>query len=147
MTNQGDFAANDILTAADLNGFSQVTVVRQIGLSVPNATNTTPAFDVEDIDVGGWHTGTNGYLTVDLDGIFLLTASARVLSGATRGILRIRKNGATQADIDVTGGQQLACSTCVAASSGDQFDILIYQTSGGTVSSNVRLTCQLVRAT
>lgn len=147
MAYQGSFVAGSTLTASDLNGYGNVTVLRQNGLSVPNTTNTFPAFNIEDVDVSGWHTGTNSYLTVDVGGIFLLTATARQLNGITRGILVIRQNASSVADIDVTGGQDLTTSVVVGASAGTQFDMFVWQQSGSTQTPNVRLTCQLVRAT
>lgn len=147
MAYQGNFTGGSILNATDLNGFGNVTVLRQNGLSVPNTTNTVPAFDITDIDVSGWHTGTNGYLTVDIGGIFLLTATARQLNGTSRGILVIRQSGSSVADMDVTGGQDLTTSVVVGASAGTQFDMFVWQQSGSTQTPNVRLTCQLVRAT
>jgi hypothetical protein len=147
MAYQGDFTSGDVLNAADLNGFGNVTVLRQNSLSVPDTTNTFPAFNITDVDVSGWHTGTNSYLTVDIGGIFLLTASARNLNGITRGIVVIRQGVSSVADLDVSGGRDLTASVVVAASAGTQFDMFVWQQSGSTQTPNVRFTCQLVRAT
>ena len=147
MAYQGNFTGGSILNATDLNGFGNVTVLRQNGLSVPNTTNTFPAFNIEDIDVSGWHTGTNSYLTVDIDGIFLLTASARQLNGITPGNPVIRQGASSVADMDVSGGQDLTISVVVGAPAGTQFDMFVWQQSGSTQTPNVRLTCELVRAT
>jgi hypothetical protein len=147
MAYQGTFVAGQTLTASELNGYGNVTVLRQNSLSVPNTTNTFPAFNIEDIDVSGWHTGTNGYLTVDVDGIFLLTATARNLNGTTRGLLVIRQGASSLADMDVSGGRDLTTSVVVGASAGTQFDMFVWQQSGSTQTPDVRLSCQLVRAT
>ncbi len=147
MAYQGNFASNSVLTASDLNGFGNVTVLRQNSLSVPNTTNTVPAFNIEDIDVSGWHTGTNGYVTVDQDGIYLVTANARNLNGFSRGLIVIDVNGTAAADQDVTGGRDLSSSVVLAASASDQIRMVVWQQSGTTQTPDVRLTCQLVRAT
>ena len=147
MAYQGTFVAGSTLTASDLNGYGNVTVLRQNGLSVPNTTNTVPAFNIEDIDVSGWHTGTNGYVTVDQDGIYLVTANARNLNGTSRGLIVIQVNGAAAADQDVTGGRDLSCSVVLGLSASDQVGMIAWQQSGSTQTPDVRLTCQLVRAT
>ncbi len=147
MAYQGDFTSGDVLNAADLNGFGNVTILRQNGLSVPNTTNVYPAFDIEDIDVSNWHTGTNSYLTVDLAGVYLVTANARNLNGTSRGLIVIQVNGAAAADQDVNGGRDLSCSVVLGLSASDQVRMLVWQQSGSTQTPDVRLTCQLVRAT
>lgn len=147
MAYQGNFTGGNILNAADLNEFGNVTILRQNTLSVVNTTNTSPAFNIEDIDVSGWHTGTNNYLTVDLDGVFLLTATARNLNGVTRGITAITQDGNAIADMDTSGGRDLTAVTAVTATSGTQFSMFVWQQSGSTQTPNVSLTCQLVRAT
>ncbi len=147
MAYQGNFASNSVLTASDLNGFGNVTVLRQNSLSVPNTTNTVPAFNIEDIDVSGWHTGTNGYVTVDQDGIYLVTANARNLNGFSRGLIVIDVNGTAAADQDVSGARDLSSSVVLAASASDQIRMVVWQQSGTTQTPDVRLTCQLVRAT
>ena len=146
MAYQGSFTSGDVLNAADLNGFGNVTVLRQNGLSVPNTTNTVPAFNIEDIDVSGWHTGTNGYLTVDQAGVYLVTANARNLNGTSRGIVIIQVNGAAVADQDIIGCYDLSCSVVVGLSASDQVRMIVWQQSGSTQTPDVRLTCQMVRA-
>lgn len=147
MAYQGNFASNSVLTASDLNGFGNVTVLRQNSLSVPDTTNTVPAFNIEDIDVSGWHTGTNGYVTVDQDGIYLVTANARNLNGFSRGLIVIDVNGTAAADQDVSGARDLSSSVVLAASASDQIRMVVWQQSGTTQTPDVRFTCQLVRAT
>lgn len=147
MAYQGNFGGGNILNASDLNEFGNVTILRQENLSVPNTSNTTPAFNVEEIDVSGWHTGTNSYLTVNLDGIYLVTANARNLGGITRGIVIILQNSLAVADIDVAQGADLSLSGVFEASASDTFSMLVWQQSGSTQTPDVRLTCQLVRAT
>lgn len=147
MTNQGDFTAGDVLQASDLNAFTPVTIVRQNGLSVPNSTNTTPAFNIEDIDVGGWHSGTNGYVTVPYNGVYLVTANVRNLNGTTRGILVITVNGASVADEDTAQGNDHSAAVVMRLSATNTVSMFVWQQSGTTRSVDVRLTVQLVRRT
>ena len=147
MADQGTFQSGDVLTAADLNAFTQVTIVRQNGLSVPNTTNTTPSFNIEDIDVGNWHTGSSAYIIVPYDGIYLVTANARNLNGTTRGLCVITVNGASLADQDTDGGNDHSVAVVAEMSASDNVTMFVWQQSGTTRSVDVRLSVQLVRRT
>lgn len=147
MANQGTFSSGDVLTAGDLNAFTQVTIVRQTGLSCPNTTNTTPSFNITDIDVGNWHTGSNNYITVPYDGIYLVTANVRNLNGTTRGLCAITVNGASLADQDTDGGNDHSVACVAGMSAGQNVSMFVWQQSGTTRSVDVRLSVQLVRRT
>jgi hypothetical protein len=152
MTNQGDFQSGDILTAADLNGFSQVTIAYEDAVSVPNTTNTVPNLTNELIDVGGWHSNVTNpdRITVDLDGVYLINLSiyGLDLGGTSRGLGVIYKSGAPIASFDVDGGpRDFTASVFDVASSGQYYTCQIYQSSGSTKDCDVRLSVMLVRAT
>ena len=69
MANQGDFTSGTVLTADDLNEFSQITIVKASSFTVPNASNTIPTYATEIIDVGGWHAASANIITPASTGI------------------------------------------------------------------------------
>lgn len=146
--NQGDYQAGHTLTHGDLNGFSQVTVLRNT-FDVPTSTNTTILFDTELIDVGGWHSGTSGNIQVDITGIYLITANAiNVNASSGRGLLNLFKGSTVIASQDDNNGaHDLSLAAHYPLTSGDQITLQCYQTSGSTKTITFMLSCQLIRAT
>jgi hypothetical protein len=149
MTEQGDFVAGQVVQHSDLNQFTQVTVLRQTD-DIPNNTNTTIDFTGgELIDVGGWYSsGTT--VTVDLDGVYLLTANAINLNSSSgRGLLNLFKGSTVIASADDNNGaHDLSLAAHYPLSASDQITLQCYQNSGGTKTGvTFMLSCQLVRAT
>lgn len=147
MTNQGDFTAGDVLEAADLNAFTQVTVCRD-SFSVPNATNTTVNFSTELVDVGGWHTGTSANITPDINGIYLITANAQSTDSVNRALINLYVGGTIVASSDDnSGGFDLSAAVHYPITAGTNVALTCYQNSGSTKTPTFTLGVQLLRAT
>jgi hypothetical protein len=147
MANQGDFTSGSVLTAAELNAFTQVTVCRD-SFSVPNSTNTTVNFSTELVDVGGWHTGTSANITPDIDGIYLITANAQSTDSANRALINVYVAGTIVASSDDnSGGFDLSVAVHYPITAGQSVAITCFQTSGSTKTPTFTLGVQLLRAT
>ena len=147
MTNQGDFASGDVLNAADLNAFTQVTVLRD-SFSVPNTTNTTIDFSTELVDVGGWHSGTSATITPDIDGIYLITANAQSTDSVNRALINVFVGGTVAASSDDnSGGFDLSVAVHYPIASGESVSLQCWQNSGSTKTPTFTLGVQLLRAT
>jgi hypothetical protein len=149
MTNQGDFTAGQTLQASDLNSFSQITIVRQTD-DIPNATNTTIDFTGgELVDVGGWYSsGTT--VTVDMTGVYLLTANAINLNSSSgRGLLNLFVGSTVIASVDDNNGaHDLSLAAHYPLTASDQITLQCYQNSGSTKTGvTFMLSCQLIRKT
>ena len=127
MTNQGDFTAGDVLTAADLNAFTQVTVCSNT-FSVPNGTNTTINFSTELVDVGGWHSGTSANITPDVDGIYLMTANALSTDSNDRALINLLVDGVKVASTDDRySGFDLSLAVHYPITAGQNVSLVCYQ--------------------
>ena len=147
MANQGDFTSGSVLTAAELNAFTQVTVCRD-SFSVPNNTNTTVNFSTELVDVGGWHTGTSANITPDINGIYLITANAQSTDSVNRALINVFVAGTIVASSDDnSGGFDLSVAVHYRITAGQSVSMLCYQTSGSTKTPTFTLGVQLLRAT
>jgi hypothetical protein len=147
MANQGDFTSGSVLTAAELNAFTQVTVCRD-SVSVPNTTNTTIVFTTELVDVGGWHTGTSANITPDIDGIYLITANAQLLDSVNRAVINVYVAGTVVASSDDnSGGFDLSVAVHYPITAGQNVSMLCFQNSGSTKTPTFTLGVQLLRAT
>ena len=142
MANQGDFSSGDVLTAADLNGFTQVTALADsTSLSIPATTVTPLTYTSEIIDVGGWHsTSTNtARITPTLNGVYLIVASVSYNhTGASYYFESvIRKNGstalATDSVISTYYPQNSAAVVATANGTTDYFDSYAYHTGGAAI--------------
>ena len=147
MANQGDFSSGDVLTAAELNAFSQVTVCRD-SFSVPNTTNTTVNFSTELVDVGGWHSGTSANITPDIDGIYLITANAQGTDSTNRALINLFIAGSVVASTDDNaGGFDLSLAVHYPITAGQSVSLQCWQNSGSTKTPTFTLGVQLLRAT
>jgi hypothetical protein len=147
MTNQGDFTAGDVLQAADLNAFTQLTICRD-SQSVPNATNTTVVFTTELVDVGGWHTGTSAQITPDIDGVYLITANAQSTDSVNRALINVYVGSTIVASSDDnSGGFDLSVAVHYPITAGTNVSLVCYQNSGTTKTPTFTLGVQLVRRT
>ena len=147
MANQGDFTSGSVLTAAELNAFTQVTVCRD-SFSVPNGTNTTVNFSTELVDVGGWHTGTSANITPDIDGIYLITANAQATDSVNRALINVFVAGTIVASSDDnSGGFDLSVAVHYPITAGQSVSMLCYQNSGSAKTPTFTLGVQLLRAT
>lgn len=147
MANQGDFTSGSVLTAAELNAFTQVTVCRD-SYTVPNATNTTVNFSTELVDVGGWFSGTSAAITPDIDGIYLITANAQSTDSVNRALINLYVGGTIVASSDDnSGGFDLSVAVHYPITSGTNVSMTCYQNSGSTKTPTFTLGVQLLRAT
>ena len=153
MVNQGDFSSGDVLTAADLNAFSQVTLLEE-SFTIPSNTNYTLDFGAgtETIDVGGWHdTTTNpSRITVDLDGIYIINFNVYDLISSNRALLNVYQNSSIIGSFDSAVGEahnDFTFTRYVSASSGDYFSGVLYQNSGTSKTADIAFAVQLIRAT
>ena len=147
MADQGTFQSGDVLTAVDLNAFTQVTVLRD-SFTVPNTTNTTIDFSTELVDVGGWHSGTSGNITPDVDGIYLITANAQSTDSTNRALINVFLASTIIASTDNgNGGNDLSIAVHYPIASGESVSLQCWQNSGSTKTPTFTLGVQLVRAT
>ena len=147
MANQGDFSSGDVLTAAELNAFTQITVCRNT-YSVPNGTNTTVNFSTELVDVGDWHSGSSANITPDIDGIYLITANAQSTDSVNRALINVFVGGTVVASSDDnSGGFDLSVAVHYPITAGQNVSMLCYQNSGSAKTPTFTLGVQLLRAT
>ena len=117
--------------------FSGCQLYRDTALTVPNTSETTVGFDLENIDVGGYHSNTtnNSRVTVPSGkaGYYYVQFFAGWASNATgRRFIQIRKNGNQY--IDAT--DPLLLSTGVLAQeTGQILSFLIYLAEGDYVEA------------
>lgn len=144
MANQGEFADGDVLSAADLNAFRQVTILNDT-ISVANATNVTPTFSTEIIDVGGWHSTGSSDIVVPYDGVYTVIANAVGFSSA-RGLVNIFIGGAVVASTDLDGAaRDISCAITATASASAVVNLQLFQNSGSTQTPVVTFSVELVR--
>ena len=156
MANQGTFTSGQVLSAAELNGFTQVTALLQSTVqSIPSNTVTTVTFpDSEIVDVGGWHsTSTNNDRIIPtVNGIYLVAVHNQIIySGGSifyeTGIL---KNGTLIAANTFNGSPYPGGAVAVVMSANgttDYFASSIYQASGSAQNTlRATFSCTLLRA-
>ena len=147
MTNQGDFSSGDVLTAAELNAFRQVTILQDT-ISVANGTNVFPTFSTELIDVGGWHASGAASIVAPYDGIYLAIANVVGINSNNRALVNILVNGSNRASLDNnSGGYDLSASAHLELNATDLVTVSLFQSSGGTQTPVVTFSLELVRRT
>ena len=147
MANQGDFTSGTVLTADDLNEFSQITIVKASSFTVPNASNTIPTYATEIIDVGGWHAASANNITPDITGIYLITANVTNLNSANRGLVDINVASKVASQDNNDGAYDLSCAVPANVTAGQAISLTIWQNSGSTATPDVTLSAQLIRKT
>ena len=138
----GTFSSGSVLTAAELNQFNNVTALAFSTNTFPSATSTplefTALYQVV-ADTSNWHdTSTNpSRITVDKNGIYLVGGAMQFAYNSTDAYFytNISKNGVVALDNGQTTGYYPgnSLSGVIAASAGDYFELVAYQTSGTTV--------------
>jgi hypothetical protein len=147
MAHQGDFTSGDVLNAADLNGFGNVTLVQKSGMSCPNNANTTVIFDTQIIDVDQWFTPPSANITPTISGVYLVTCNVIGLDSNNRGLVNLQRNSATVASEDQDGGRDFSVAAHITLTAGDNVAAIIYHNAGTTRTPDVTLGVQLIRAT
>jgi hypothetical protein len=135
MPNQGTFVAGQVLTAAELNTFTPITVLTQsASQTVSTATFTTMLYNTETIDVSNWHsTATNtGRITPNVSGIYLATFNMPTGTTSTRNVARILKNGSELFKTDISATVTQLVSTTFVSMNGttDYLETDCFQQSG-----------------
>jgi hypothetical protein len=151
MANQGDFSSGDVLTAADLNAFTQVTLLEE-SFVIPSNSNTTLNFGVGStvIDVGDWHSETtnNERITVSYDGIYIINVSVYDLLSTNRALFNLFQNGVIIGSFDSginESHNDFTFTRYVKADADDYFSGLIYQNSGVSKTTDVAFAVHLIR--
>ena len=152
MANQGQFVSGAVLTAADLNGFTPLTVLTNTTTQlVPTATFTAITYDTEIADTLNWHsTSTNtSRITPTIAGIYLVNFNGVSNSAANRNISAIYVNGASVAKTDVSTTTTALDVTAFVSLNGssDYVESFLYQQNGTSVNTGpCRFSVMLVRA-
>jgi hypothetical protein len=134
-------------TPAGGSSFSGARLWNTTTQNISNATNTAITFDSESYDTNTYHsTATNtSRLTVPSTGYYRLDAEILFDANATGGrFLSIKKNNTTEiayvevgAATQATVGTSVSISCQISATASDYFEVLAYQTSGGTRNTYV----------
>ena len=154
MSNQGQFSSSEVLTAADLNGFTMVTAL-QGSFSVANnqsgGQNVTFGAGSEVIDVGGWHSTSSDThkITPTVTGLYLIIGNGVNFNSPNRALINIvNAAGVIASQDNADGAFDLSVSVVSAYTVGENgFNLNCYQNSGSTVSPFFRFSVQLIRAT
>jgi len=155
----GTFAGGEVLQAAELNQFNNVTALYGSTTTVPNATATAFQYTSTGqvlVDTSDWHSTSSNpsRITVDKDGIYLVGAFCQfAYSGATVDFsIGISRNGATlidgNAQADFYPG--VTAVGILDATAGQYFEAVAYQTSGSARSvwsGRQGFYCMLLRTT
>lgn len=110
--------------------------------SIPNASLTTISWATEDYDVGGlFDAGSPTRLTCSADGVVQLgLAAIWGSSGTGNRYIAIRKNGtdiiATDNRNAIASSDAIIWGPLLEVTSGDYFEVLVYQASGGALNFN-----------
>ena len=155
----GTFGSGDVLTAAQLNQFNNVTALYGSTTTVPSATTTPLQFSSASqviVDSSDWHSTTTNpsRVTVNQNGIYFVTVGMQYnYNGAAAAFfLSITKNGGIIVDSGAYSGYFPAVnnSAIFECNSGDYIEATCYQTSGGTfgaLGNRNQLAVMLLRTT
>ena len=156
MAYQGQFTSGSVLTAAELNVFTPVTVLEE-SQSIPDATETVIAFSSAAIyDAPDWHSTTvnNSRITPDVQGIYLATAHYTTGSSAVDyAFSRFYKNGGVIANsiVQFSGtniiGSHANSYYLEMNGTTDYIEYKVYQSSGSARPGSIQLSLQLVAGT
>jgi hypothetical protein len=153
MANQGQFTTGAILTAAELNAFTPITVLTQTGTQlVSSATFTAVQFDSETEDTLNWHSNSvnNTRVTPTIAGYYLATFTGVTNTTTTRNISQISKNGTLVAKTDVSATTTALNISHMVFCNGttDYLEAVLYQQNGTAVNTGPSFfSVMLVRAT
>lgn len=133
-----------LLATSAVKGSDQYCMVSiSSGQSISNATYEAISWNSETSDTPGWHDLVTNpeRITVDVDGVFLITANIRFGANATGyREIAISKNGTKERydsrNAQSAGWTNLTISGVFELSSGDYLEVEVYQTSGGSLNVN-----------
>jgi len=117
------------------SGFVGVSLTKSAAQSIPNATETVVTFDTEAFDTDGFHTSTDGKITVPSGkaGKYLVTAQIMVNSSGSQTQGGMRKNGSgifTYYSSTTGTALMVLVNTVVSLAVADYLEIFVYQGSG-----------------
>jgi hypothetical protein len=143
-----------ILTGFTDTGRMGCSLRRVANQSIPNAggSDTAVAWDTEDADPQGMHSGSSATVTIPADGLWAIATTVTYGSvvGAARALLDIIVNGDATKTYRLpyagTGEQIVSMGVTIPMVAGDTFTVTVYQSSGGANNLTGRLTCYRVGA-
>ena len=126
MATFGTYVTGQVLTASELNAGLPTSVLTNTSVSLVDGVQQQVAFTVEMTDLNGWHsTSTNtNRITPNISGTFLVTAQINDVSGTTRALMEVYKNGAV-----LSGTPRVITDTTGAF---DDFNTVGFVTLNGT---------------
>ena len=119
-------------------GFVGVSLTKSAAQSISNATETVVTFNTEVFDTDGFHTGTDGKITVPAGkaGKYLITA--QIMSNSSGYVTQggMRKNGSNIFTHYISGATPVTApcvlvNTVVNLAVADYLEIFVYQGTGG----------------
>jgi len=159
----GTFTSGAVLTAAQMNGIGTnvnnyrvppICIARRnAAQSIANNTETSVSFDTEDVDTDGMFAPTSTNITIQTDGVYLLTGVVR-LAATVDGLLvcRIKVGGTTYAEqrFQVSGGANLLDTMTLSVARSlvatNVCTMTILQNNGGSAARNTASITQLAVA-
>jgi hypothetical protein len=134
--------------SASGNSFSGVSLTRNSNSTVSNTTWTKVSFDIEQVDVNGYHDNTTNNTRITIPsgqgGYYLVTANVLFSGNATGGrVMSVTKNNASPG---TSGTMSQECAGVAAApngissqmvfnlAAGDYIELQVYQNSGGNLT-------------
>jgi hypothetical protein len=124
MATFGTYVSGQILTAAELNAGLPTCVLTNTSVSLVAGPALQIPFTVEVTDLNGWHSTTvnTSRITPNIAGTYLITMQINDVSGTTRSLLVLWKNGATVSPSIATDTTGIT----------DDFQCLGFATANGT---------------
>lgn len=109
MATIGTFVAGQILTASELNNAIPACVLQNTSVTLTDGVNTAIAYTSELRDPLNWHSNSvnTSRITPTIAGIYLVTMVINNVSGTTRSLHTLYKNGGVPTvpiGFDTTGG-------------------------------------------
>jgi hypothetical protein len=95
MATFGTYVSGQILTAAELNAGLPLCVLENAAVTLTNGVNTYIPFTTEIVDALGWHSNATNTsrITPNIAGTYLVTLVINNVSGTTRALTGLSKNG------------------------------------------------------
>jgi hypothetical protein len=95
MATFGTYVSGQILTAAELNAGIPLCVLENTSITMTDGVNGVVPFTSEVTDPYGWHSNSvnTSRITPNIAGTYLFTICVNNVSGGTRALMRVLKNG------------------------------------------------------
>ena len=96
MATFGTYVSGQILTAAELNAGLPLCVLENTAVTLTNGVAAYIPFTTEIVDAHGWHSNAvnTSRITPNIAGTYLVTLCINNMSGTTRALTGVQKNGA-----------------------------------------------------